>query len=88
MRLKRLAAVFIIIFTALAALTSCGEGSAEPSGKLDDRSGELAGAENGKSSDGGSDYDYSGYDLVILRYYGASPTDEVAAAEVSKRIKE
>lgn len=87
MRLKRLAAVFIIIFTALAALTSCGEGSAEPTGKLDDRSGELAGAESGKSSDGGSDYDYSGYDLVILRYYGASPTDEVAA-EVSKRIKE
>ena len=74
MRLKRLAAVFIIIFTALAAFTSCGEGSAEPTGKLDDRSGELAGAESGKSSDG---------DDKTLKKLA-----KVAAAEVSKRIKE
>lgn len=71
---------FVFTFCMLMVFTSCGGNRTESSKLRDDRDNELAGVESPAKSDSDTTSDYDEYDLVILRYYSAAPTSEVADA--------
>ena len=70
-------AKLLVVLSAVILLSSCAKGSAASEGSLG-KEEELAGATAAETPDGDTDYD--DYDLVILRYYSAAPTSEVADA--------
>lgn len=80
----------VLILCIIALCSSCGKHRTSPSEERESRNNELAGVQTTEKQSVDKDIDYDGYDLVILRYYNASPTDEVAEAlteELGWKIK-
>ncbi len=74
--------LIFLLATALSVtvigFSSCASNRSFPSETRAYRDEELAGVKSSEKTDGDTDYDE--YDLVILRYYSAAPTSEVADA--------
>ena len=88
----RLKGLFAALISALLCFncTACSGGRGETVDMRDSRENELAGVTAPDMSDGEDNTDYDEYDLVILRYYSAAPTDDVADAlkdELGWKIK-
>ncbi len=80
----------IIVCCILVCFSSCTESRDDTSEDRDSLNNALAGVETTEKPDVDEEIEYDDYDLVILRYYNASPTDEVAdalAEELGWKIK-
>ncbi len=87
---KRICGAVALILCIIALCSSCASRRDDTPEDEDSRGNPLAGVESPDKSDIDEEIEYDDYDLVILRYYNAAPTDEVADAlteELGWKIK-
>ena len=88
--IPRICITAILIFGIFAGVTSCASHRESSQEERESLNNALAGAEVTEKPDADEEINYDEYDLVILRYYSAGLTDQVAeelAEEMGWKIK-